>query len=154
MGGNMSDIGGGTIESRSAELENRLSRRPKPGERAYEPRGSWLRLLAFMIDLIIYFVVAGTVVFSIGLSMGIAPLEIATSPRISGGSVLAVYVAAWFVYFAGLEAIFGRTVGKMALGLRVIGADLRKCRWGEAFIRNTTKLFARFRSSASSLPQP
>jgi uncharacterized RDD family membrane protein YckC len=118
---------------KARELEAMLGRPPAPGQPVYKPQGNGPRLLAFIIDFIIY-------VVAVWLVGGSTAGALNTS-RPGLGLVLAVVVVVWFAYFAGLEALRGRTVGKMALHLRVIDANGR-CGWRQAFARNTTKFFA------------
>ncbi|MFC4768159.1 RDD family protein [Effusibacillus consociatus] len=39
------------------------------------------------------------------------------------------------LYFVGLTALYGQTLGKMAVGIRVIKQDGRKVSWGTALLR-------------------
>ncbi|WP_247001972.1 RDD family protein [Halosolutus gelatinilyticus] len=50
------------------------------------------------------------------------------------GLVLAV------AYYAGSEAKWGQTPGKMLVGIRVVRTDGRDCTAGEAVLRNITKI--------------
>lgn len=56
---------------------------------------------------------------------------------------LVIAVASWAVvltYFGWLEAAQGRTLGKLALGLRVVRADGQPMTWRESLLRNAAKL--------------
>ena len=53
-------------------------------------------------------------------------------------------IVIWFVYFAGMEAVWGATLGKMALRLRVIRADGDKPGLGAAVVRNFFKYLGAF----------
>jgi uncharacterized RDD family membrane protein YckC len=50
------------------------------------------------------------------------------------------FVSAYFLYFMLLEGAFGRTIGKLFLGLVVIQFDGRRCTWWSAFVRNAFRL--------------
>jgi uncharacterized RDD family membrane protein YckC len=123
---------------KTAELEAQLGRPAEPGERVYKPQGNGPRLLAFIIDLVIFGTVVGLLAM-VGAALSGAALE-----SLTGGILAVIMVVVWFAYFAGLEAVLSRTIGKMALGLRVIGANGQPCGWGQAFARNITKALATY----------
>ncbi len=49
-------------------------------------------------------------------------------------------VGVWLVYYAVMEATLGATVGKMALGVRVVMEDGSKCTWQGAIVRNLLRI--------------
>jgi len=124
------------VRKKTAEFEAQLRRPAEPGERVYKPQGNGPRLLAFIIDLVIFGTVVGLLAM-VGAALSGAALE-----SLTGGILAVIMVVVWFAYFAGLEAVLGRTIGKMALGLRVIGANEQPCGWRQAFARNITKALA------------
>jgi uncharacterized RDD family membrane protein YckC len=96
--------------------------------------GFWWRVLAYLIDSIILWVVTYIIGFIIGIVFAIV------SP---GGSIQPVQVFAQVIaslvslfYFIWMEASFGGTLGKLALGLRVRKPDGSRIGWKEALIRN------------------
>ena len=50
----------------------------------------------------------------------------------------------WLAYFVVLEATVGATVGKLALGIRVVNADGSKLDWGSAIVRNILRIVDAF----------
>ena len=94
---------------------------PEPG-RATVARGEdllGLRIAATSIDLAILLVVSVV----LGVTIGEASVEGANFSYNLGGSGVAAFIALAFVYYFGLEATIGRTVGKLLLGLKVISED-------------------------------
>lgn len=88
------------------------------------------RFLAFVIDFIVLIVIGG-VLAAIGvitLSVGGDAEEVET---IDG--VIQAIIA--FGYFFLLTALFGATLGKMAMGLRVVDKDGNKAGFGPVAIR-------------------
>ena len=74
-----------------------------------EPMGFWIRVLAFLIDMLV-----------VGLAQGVlAALLVPVSPV---GGLVAVYLVSplYFVLFTGFK---GQTLGKMALGVRIVNVS-------------------------------
>ncbi len=55
-------------------------------------------------------------------------------------STLTLWLLAVALYFAGSEAVFGRTLGKWAVGLRVVDAEGNAPGWGRSIIRNLLRV--------------
>lgn len=108
-----------------------------PGEKRYV--GFWWRLLAWFIDYIIQFLVqqviqlASTVIMAAGIGIG----GDASGFFAIGTMILAVTfsmaVNAW--YHTWMVARFGGTLGKMALGIKVVTMDGTLLRWPRALGR-------------------
>lgn len=68
--------------------------------------------------------------------------------RMLGGLGLMIGTLLWVVIclfvFSFLEGKWGVTPGKWALGIRVLGTDLRPCGFGRAFVRNLLKFIDGF----------
>jgi uncharacterized RDD family membrane protein YckC len=77
--------------------------------------GFWWRALAFLIDMVVLSIVYYTILVHVSASIT---------------SIISL------VYLIVLEAIFGATVGKLVLGLRVRKLDGSPIGWKEAVIRN------------------
>jgi uncharacterized RDD family membrane protein YckC len=77
-----------------------------------------LRTAAALIDLAILFVV----LVVLAATIGEASVEDGFSVYVDGAAAVLFFVLVFIYYFA-LEATSGRTVGKMLLGMRVVGAD-------------------------------
>jgi uncharacterized RDD family membrane protein YckC len=78
-----------------------------------------LRIAAALIDLAILLVLSVV----LGVTMGEASMKGAKFSYSLGGDALAVFLGLAFLYYFGLEATIGRTVGKLLLGLKVISED-------------------------------
>jgi uncharacterized RDD family membrane protein YckC len=94
------------------------------------------RFVALLIDAIV---------------LGIAATPFAETTRgpgylriqlVGGRSVWPILV--WLAYFVVLEATLGATLGKLAMGIRVVKPDGSKLDWGSAFIRNLARLVDAF----------
>ena len=51
-----------------------------------------------------------------------------------------VYCLIWFTYFIVMEGTLGATVGKLALGVRVVRPDGSAIGWSESFVRNAFRI--------------
>jgi uncharacterized RDD family membrane protein YckC len=80
------------------------------------------RALALLIDLLIYVTAMSLLV------------------SITGGIGTPLSLFLWLVYFTCMEAMKGATIGKMALGLRVVRRDGSPIGWSEALMRNLLRL--------------
>jgi uncharacterized RDD family membrane protein YckC len=111
------------------------------GARRYA--GFWIRLVAFIIDAIILAVVGAIINIPLALIVGVGSAGIASSGNLSGlpaifaAQGLLVFIdlalgVAYNVYFISSR---GATLGKMALGLKVIRADGGPVSVGLAFGR-------------------
>ncbi len=126
-------------------------------EKKYRYAGFWIRFLAHLIDQVVisivgfvFFIIA--LVFTAGSVMSISDLADMEDPdpalilSLVGGWLIFVMVSAiaQWLYFAFMESSASRgTLGKMALGLQVIGRD------GETinFARASGRYFAKFLSA-------
>jgi uncharacterized RDD family membrane protein YckC len=89
-----------------------------------QPVGVGLRIVAGIIDLIVMMVIIFPLSLVVGQSMG-AQL---------GVSLIGI------VYFIVMEALKGATVGKMAMGLKVVKKDGSAISWQESVIRNLLRI--------------
>ncbi len=98
---------------------------PQYGQPQLQYVGVGPRFLAYLIDSII-----------IGVVAGILSVVFRNAPGLSGAltAVLA------FAYFIVMEATQGATLGKMALGLRVVKTDGSPISWTESVIRNLLRI--------------
>lgn len=88
--------------------------------------GVGTRFLAALIDGIIIGIVAAI------LNVVLGAQQASISGSLTG--VLAI------LYFIAMEATQGATVGKMALGLRVVKLDGSPISWGDSIIRNLLRI--------------
>jgi len=96
------------------------------------------RLLAVIIDGIILGIVNGIIGFVFHAGM-VTNVNGVMSYNSSGpGAVLQILIP--FLYYIILEATMGATLGKLALGLRVVKLDGSPISWGESIIRNLLRI--------------
>ncbi len=100
--------------------------------------GFWLRFVAYVIDSVILNIVVFIISFVVGLGMG--PTGGETAQVVA--SVIGIGLA--WLYFAFQESSeAGATLGKRALGLRVLTGDGQRISFGRA----TGRFFAKFLSA-------
>ncbi len=101
---------------------------------AMEYVGVGRRLLAVIIDGIVLGIVNGIIaaIFHIGM---VTTANGSMSYSASGPGATLPYII-FLIYYIVLEATMGATLGKLALGLRVVKADGSPISWGESIIRN------------------
>ncbi|MFH1092261.1 MAG: RDD family protein [Pseudomonadota bacterium] len=94
--------------------------------------GVGLRFVAVIIDTIIFFILSYIVALFTGGTTG-------AGFQLSGVPALLSFII-FFLYYIILEALVGATVGKLALGMRVVTADGHKIGWGASVIRNILRI--------------
>ena len=67
-------------------------------------------------------------------------LELGSTRYAVEGVSFLLFTLLWFVYFIAMEAAVGGTIGKLLLGIRVVGADGRRAGLGAVFIRNALRV--------------
>lgn len=107
-----------------ARFQARIDRRERPAVAVAETIGA--RYLAAFIDNVF------AVIFMLVLAKSISDRYPAVQAM--------TFVTAYFLYFFLLEAITGRTIGKLFLGLVVIGFDGRRITWRQALVRTLWRL--------------
>lgn len=98
---------------------------PMYGQGQLQYVGVGMRFLALLIDGII-----------VGAVSGLLAAVLRDSPGLYGGLIGVLAVA----YYIVMEATQGATVGKMALGLRVVKMDGSPISWSESVIRNLLRI--------------
>lgn len=94
----------------------------------------WLsRLIAAMIDVSIILLPVYVVMILLGWMEGLAWFV---------GAVISGFI--WFAYSTILEFLDGATIGKLAMGLRVVTVRGSRLEMHETMIRNLTKVFGGF----------
>jgi len=102
-------------------------------DQTVEVIGVGRRLVAYIIDAVILWVVQIGLLFCAGFAIGAA-----SGGEISQGVSLALNCVSLLIsvaYFVAFWATTGQTPGKMALGIKVIGVDGQPVSWGKAFLR-------------------
>lgn len=100
------------------------------GGRSYQYAGFGRRLGAALLD---------SAVWIVGIAFFFPGYLFDDSPTAAAVAGLALFTA-WFNYFAVCEWRFGQTIGKNALGLRVMPLDGGRLGWNAAAIRNLARL--------------
>lgn len=95
------------------------------GQAQQQYAGVGVRFLAVLIDGIILGVVGGLLSFVFRNAPGL------------GGSFVGILAIAYFIV---MEATQGATIGKMALGLRVVKMDGSPISWTESVVRNLLRI--------------
>jgi uncharacterized RDD family membrane protein YckC len=94
--------------------------------------GVGMRLVAAIIDLVIYLIFAWLLAAATGGVTG-SGFELTGAPALLSFLVVAAY-------FIGMEKMFGGTLGKLVLGLRVVTLDLRPISWSQSVTRNVLRI--------------
>ncbi|APV48643.1 hypothetical protein BWI17_02445 [Betaproteobacteria bacterium GR16-43] len=89
-----------------------------------QPVGVGIRIAAGIVDLIIMMIIIFPLTFLAGQSMGLQ----------LGLSLVGI------AYFIVMEALKGQTIGKMALGIKVVKKDGSPISWQESIIRNILRI--------------
>jgi uncharacterized RDD family membrane protein YckC len=63
--------------------------------------------------------------------------------ELTGGRAVVPFLL-WLAYFIVMEASVGATLGKLAMGIRVVKPDGSKLDWSSAFVRNIARLVDAF----------
>ena len=124
---------GETVDASPPRVDDRTASFPFPG--AYI--GFWTRLVAFVVDLIIMFVAAWVSFRVISVVMLGLSLERPFGVVHVVGVALSVAIP-WAVamgYWIVLTAFWGQTLGKMALGIKVVDREGRPPGLWKAFLR-------------------
>lgn len=91
--------------------------------------GAGRRFGAFLIDTII----VGIVSFIIGMLFGQSTTELTVGTQLL---LSLISIVLWFAYRVGMETSRGATLGKMALGMKVVDTDGRNLTAQNSFMRN------------------
>ncbi len=99
--------------------------------------GVALRFVAVVIDGVLFFMLTLLIALLTGG---------AYSTTENGTHEFGVRAGGWwpvvlfFAYYVASEAIFGRTVGKRLVGLRVVDEDGDRIGWGQSLVRNLLRI--------------
>lgn len=99
----------------------------------------WIRrLVALVIDVVIVAVVVG-IIAAIGFASVLLTGGVLGTIFFGGFAIVAGVILIF--YFPILESIRGATFGKQIMGLKVVSKTGSKPTFGEAFIRNVSKIY-------------
>ena len=100
------------------------------------PAGFWIRLIAFVVDNVILFVLALVIASGLGISVADWWTETTTSEALCYfGAFDWINLALGVTYFSVLVAAWSTTLGKLLFGLTVVRNDGSKIGIGRAFVR-------------------
>ncbi|MBU9721118.1 RDD family protein [Bacillus alkalicola] len=102
----------------------------------FYPAGFWIRLWAYIIDLIIVSSISGIILTPIYAFTNISDLTLGIYTI---GGILGAFVS--FSYFIFLTKYFGQTLGKRILGIRVLSEKNETLSWADVIMR---ELFGRY----------
>ena len=104
-------------------------------------QGYWFRrLIAFVIDVILVDVVLGILALAFAIPAFLVG-GVAAVISLFAGVFSIVSGVVLVIYFAVLEAASSASIGKHILGLRVTTTGGQKPNFGEAFVRNLSKIY-------------
>jgi uncharacterized RDD family membrane protein YckC len=113
----------------------------QPGMQGPVYGGFWVRFVAYIIDSIILNIVVFIISFIVGLGLGAGTGGIANDTGQTIGGLLGIVIA--WLYFAFQESsAAGATLGKRALGLRVLRGDGMRLSFGRATGRFFAKIIS------------
>ncbi|MGM9967060.1 MULTISPECIES: RDD family protein [unclassified Rummeliibacillus] len=92
--------------------------------------GFWTRFWAYLIDLIVISSLTSILVKPLFLLIGWEDLEILHLSLY--GSVTSFI---FYIYFVLMTKLWGQTIGKMALGIRVVSENQKPLTWGTVLFR-------------------
>jgi uncharacterized RDD family membrane protein YckC len=121
-------------------MQSQYGSPPQATAPALEYVGVGRRLLALIIDGIILLIV-GWIIAVVFPSSGVMTAGGDAWERfkhMGPGAVLQIIIP--FVYYIVMEAMQGATVGKIALGIRVVKLDGSPMSWGESIVRNLLRI--------------
>ena len=102
------------------------------------------RIVAHLIDLVFLFMafwLMGTIVGSMMGGLTESGFNLNGAPALL---IMLLTAVAFFLYLALFEGVFGTTVGKLLLGLRVRNIQGGRCGFGQAVVRNLVRIVDAF----------
>jgi uncharacterized RDD family membrane protein YckC len=105
----------------------------------------WVRAGAYMIDWIVLFVTNSGIGLIIGVFVGmvlaIAGRDVTPNQQTLWGWNIILGLVLSTLYFALFEGLYGASVGKLILGMRVVRVDGRPCGLSAALIRAILRIW-------------
>lgn len=105
-------------------------------EETFRYAGFWMRFWAYMIDVIIVASINGILLSPLLFVNDGYPIEISFWTL---NGILSAIV--YYVYFLIMTKIFSQTLGKMILGLKVVGENDQPLQWSDLFFREVIGRF-------------
>jgi uncharacterized RDD family membrane protein YckC len=95
---------------------------------------------AIILDAILLWIVFFVVIAATGDTTTTTTSSGASINTSGGGTSVVLITLIFFAYFVVLEATIGATLGKLAVGIRVVMADGSSLTWGASFVRNLLRI--------------
>lgn len=108
----------------------------KSEQPAFLKAGFWIRFWAYLIDVVIVFSINGIVLAPIAFVRDLPMFEWQV---ISVAGILSGFV--YYLYFLFMTKIFQQTLGKMVMGIKVIGTTQSKPKWSDLIFREVVGRF-------------
>jgi uncharacterized RDD family membrane protein YckC len=106
--------------------------------------GVAIRFVAILIDYLIIWVISAILAIPLFVAAIAVNVTSGTVSAVSFGPIVALSVVGlivWFLYFTLLEGRYGQTIGKMALGIKIVReADGAPIDYGEAAVRTILRI--------------
>lgn len=125
-------------ETSPGDAMTALATEPVAAESALRPAGFWIRVVATLIDGL-FFVAVATLTLAVAI---LTRAGIGASAVLSEGdsTVAAAVAVAFYLYFLAayyivLHGATGQTLGKMAVGVRVVSLEGGEISYGVSFVR-------------------
>ncbi|AOM82237.1 RDD family protein [Salisediminibacterium beveridgei] len=132
-------------ENNTIPLEEEPDQRPEPARHDhlddYETMtfyyaGFWMRFWAYLVDLVVASSLSGLI---LGVMYLAADLDQLTIGIYTAAGALSALIS--FSYFVILTKLWGQTLGKMALGIRVIPFENQELSWTDVIFREVIGRF-------------
>ena len=116
---------------------------------AIVPAERWRRFVNLIVDYFGFFALSIVIGAILGLAGGANAIEKLQTP----GMQYLTGIVVMLIYYVPLEAMFGRTLGKLVTGTKVVDENGKPPTWGKAFGRTLCRLipfeaFSFFKSDA------
>ena len=98
---------------------------------ALRPAGFWIRAVATLIDWLFFAAVAALV--RVGVTSWVEAWD--GNPTVASAVITAFIIYFWAAYYVVLHGATGQTLGKMAVGVRVVTLEGGEISYGIAFVR-------------------
>lgn len=102
--------------------------------------GVGVRFVALLIDMFICGIVGAALAWLTHTPLPLKATSVFGLPMYVSSPIVAILVILPWLYFTVMEAVWGGTVGKLALGLRVTALDGRPISWRQSIVRNLLRI--------------
>lgn len=136
--------GGRTFSEERVDVETRRPTVPSPNQNKtpsnppnghMTPAGNWARIFAYIVDMVLYTLIAVLLAASAGLTIGISlPKTDPNSMNLIGQIINFITLICYFSFFHASK--YHATPGKMAAGLKIYTINGDRLTLGKAFARS------------------